>query len=105
MSNNEPNKGTAHRCPYATLNLVGADNRSATHPFVSDDEIRDAYKRLSRLLHPDKRPPGRERDVAQDIFTELMNACEYLHDGYSRCLYFNVPQCSQLYPYHLSIFS
>lgn len=48
---------------------------------VSDNEIRDAYKTLSRRLHPDKRPPGRERDDAQEIFTELLNACELLDSG------------------------
>ena len=76
-------KAIPNRCPYATLNLPSTGESSDqdwsfTRKAVSDDEIRDAYKRLSRLLHPDKRPPGRERDAAQEIFTELMDACEFI---------------------------
>ena len=81
MSSNrsEPQRGPSNRCPYATLNLipaVGVGDDPSQNFQVSDDDIRDAYKRLSRLLHPDKRPPGRERDDAQGIFTEMMNACK-----------------------------
>ena len=74
------------RCPYATLNLPDhhrnhdhdrREGPSRKEEQVNDDEIRDAYKRLSRHLHPDKFPPGRAREDAQEIFTELMNACEY----------------------------
>lgn len=62
-------KAKSSRCPYAVLNLpIGSD----------DDDIKDAYKRLSRLLHPDKRRVGRERDAAQESFIELTNAYEVL---------------------------
>jgi preprotein translocase subunit Sec63 len=80
----KPNRGASNRCPYATLNLLGPDcsgiNQDPTRAQVSDDDIRDAYKKLSRLLHPDKRSPGKEREDAQEIFTELMNACELMQD-------------------------
>ena len=75
-SGREPIKVAAQRCPYATLNLQGADSDTDKRQ-VGEHEIRDTYKRLSRLLHPDKRPPGRERDDAQEVFNELMNACEF----------------------------
>eukprot|EP00804_Cyclotella_cryptica_P021781 CCRYP_000775-RA/>CCRYP_000775-RA protein AED:0.24 eAED:0.24 QI:250/1/1/1/1/1/2/2392/748 len=84
------------RCPYATLNLPdrshNCNNDKGAWPSswadrVSDDEIRDAYKRLSRHLHPDKFPPGREREDAQEIFTELMNAYEILSDPVLRQAY------------------
>ena len=81
-------KNNAHRCPYATLNLHGINSvvtghdRYSSRNVVSDNDIRDAYKKLSRVLHPDKRPPGRERDDAQEIFTELLNACELGDSGH-----------------------
>ena len=45
------------RTPYAILNL----SQNSLNK-ISDESIRDSYKRLSRLLHPDKRPPGKERE-------------------------------------------
>jgi len=91
------NNNRAHRCPcpYATLNLpvinttVSGHDRYVSRNGVSDNEIRDAYKTLSRRLHPDKRPPGRERDDAQEIFTELLNAYEILSDPVLRQAYDN----------------
>ena len=59
--------------PYAVLNLP--QSLDGEHP-ISYDRIRDSYKRLSRLLHPDKHPPGKERDDAQDLFIELHYACK-----------------------------
>jgi curved DNA-binding protein CbpA len=56
-------------CPYAVLNIPVGSN---------DEDIKDAYKRLSRLLHPDKRPSGSERQAAQEIFIELRDAYELL---------------------------
>ena len=68
------------RSPYAVLNLPqrnSHDNNESIHQQpISDDKIRDSYKRLSRLLHPDKRPPGKERDDAQELFIELQHACK-----------------------------
>ncbi len=78
------------RSPYAVLNLpensrrqihVRQDRRANARvgqSTVSEEEIRDAYKRLSRIFHPDKRPPGKEREDAQEMFLELTNACELL---------------------------
>jgi hypothetical protein len=82
------NRGASNRCPYATLNLSGPDSgikHDPTRAQVSDDDIRDAYKKLSRLLHPDKRSPGKEREDAQEIFTELMNACKLVYCWIGRC--------------------
>jgi hypothetical protein len=67
------------RCPYATLNVHRVECAAGHVPSVhqvSDNEIREAYKRLSRIFHPDQRPPGKEREDAQEVFTELMNSCE-----------------------------
>jgi DnaJ family protein C protein 11 len=61
------------RSPYAVLNLPQQQQSSAA---VSDDRIRESYKRLSRLFHPDKHPPGKQRDTAQELFIELYYACE-----------------------------
>ena len=71
-------KAKSGRCPYAVLNIPkGCD----------DDAIKDAYKRLSRLLHPDKRRPGAERDAAQESFIELTNAFEILGNNTLRQAY------------------
>jgi len=76
------------RSPYAVLNLPQRSESGYSHSHdsteikeqrpISDDRIRDSYKRLSRLLHPDKRPPGKEREDAQEIFIELQHACEFV---------------------------
>ncbi|KAL7521754.1 hypothetical protein ACHAWX_006434 [Stephanocyclus meneghinianus] len=100
MNGNNPNRvrPTAmlppRRCPYATLNLPDhrherdrREGSSQKEERVSDEKIRDAYKRLSRHLHPDKFPPGRPREDAQEIFTELMNAYEILSDPVLRQAY------------------
>ena len=71
-------KAKSGRCPYAVLNVPkGCDG----------DAIKDAYKRLSRLLHPDKRRPGAERDAAQESFLELTNAFEILGNNTLRQAY------------------
>mmetsp|Transcript_16485 Transcript_16485/g.47411 ORF Transcript_16485/g.47411 Transcript_16485/m.47411 type:complete len:109 (-) Transcript_16485:2019-2345(-) len=52
---------------FAVLNLeTGAD----------DDAVQRAYKLLSRAFHPDKQPPGRRREEAQEVFVEIKNACK-----------------------------
>lgn len=77
------------RSPYAVLNLPQQQQSSAA---VSDDRIRESYKRLSRLFHPDKHPPGKQRDTAQELFIELYYACEsarcvfQLHLHYAACM-------------------
>jgi len=68
------------RSPYAVLNL----SQSSLNK-ISNETIRDSYKRLSRLLHPDKRPPGKERDDAQELFIELQHACKYYTNAYLIC--------------------
>ena len=91
QSNHGGNTGDAinRRSPYAVLNLSptvdehGGNNNNSAHQHqhqpISDDKIRDSYKRLSRLLHPDKRPPGKEREDAQEIFIELQHACKFIY--------------------------
>lgn len=67
-----------HRSPYAVLNLPQKQQSSVA---VSDDRIRESYKKLSRLFHPDKHPtPGQQRDDAQELFIELYYACKYNDD-------------------------
>lgn len=65
-------------CPYAVLNIPVGSN---------DEDIKDAYKRLSRLLHPDKRSAGSERQAAQEIFIELRDAYELLSNTTLRQAY------------------
>lgn len=64
-------------CPYAVLNIPVGSN---------DEDIKDAYKRLSRLLHPDKRS-GSERHAAQEIFIELRDAYVILSNATLRQAY------------------
>lgn len=72
------------RSPYAVLNLseiVGGHHsrfglRTCMKKDVTQEEIREAYKRLSLLFHPDKQAPGEARDQAQEMFHELTNSCE-----------------------------
>ena len=63
--------------PYAVLNLPGRD--------VSDASVRDAYRKLSRLLHPDKNP-GDQAD-AESMFNALQGAYEVLVDPALRQAY------------------
>lgn len=62
-----------NRNPYAVLNLP--QRSDATQP-INSDKIRESYRRLSRLLHPDKRPEGKERDDAKALFIEIQRACK-----------------------------
>ncbi|EED91170.1 heat shock protein, partial [Thalassiosira pseudonana CCMP1335] len=101
MSNGHANNGSqpVHpllRSPYAVLNLPDNSRQRSSWSTdtsvdgarrVGEDEIKDAYKQLSRLLHPDKRRPGKERDDAQEVFIELMNAYEILADPVLRQAY------------------
>ncbi|EJK76581.1 hypothetical protein THAOC_01647 [Thalassiosira oceanica] len=64
--------------PYAVLNLPDRN--------VSDASVRDAYRKLSRLLHPDKRPPGDQAD-AESMFNTLQGAYEVLVDPALRQAY------------------
>jgi len=74
-NNTRSSVSSSHRrSPYAILNL----SQSSLNK-ISDISIRDSYKRLSRLLHPDKRPPGKERDDAQELFIELQHACKFMY--------------------------
>lgn len=76
------------RSPYAVLNCRRG---------CRDDEVRDSYKRLSRLLHPDKRPPGREREDAQELFTELRNACEFIAVSFRVDVCQSPPSCDLMH--------
>ena len=67
-----PASSPHRRSPYAVL------SQTSSQQHISDESIRDSYKRLSRLLHPDKRPPGKERDDAQELFIELQHACKFI---------------------------
>ena len=73
-----PSSPSHRRSPYAVLNLSQTSSNEKQQRVVTEDKIRDSYKRLSRLLHPDKRPPGKERDDAQELFIELQHACKFI---------------------------
>lgn len=50
---------------YATLNLT---------PSFTDDELRNTYKRLTLLYHPDKHASERDRDIAREQFERVQKA-------------------------------
>ncbi|KAJ2658612.1 hypothetical protein IWW48_003934 [Coemansia sp. RSA 1200] len=63
---------------YATLNV----SRTA-----STEEIRNAYRHLSRLFHPDKQHDSQSRDLAQRQFHKISRAYEVLIDPRTRDAY------------------
>ncbi|KAJ1935072.1 hypothetical protein EC988_008602, partial [Linderina pennispora] len=63
---------------YAVLNLP----RSA-----STDDVRDAYKRLSRVFHPDRHRQAERREWAQRQFHVIQRAYEILTDPYRRAAF------------------
>ncbi|KAK3881827.1 hypothetical protein Pcinc_013759 [Petrolisthes cinctipes] len=66
---------------YTFLNIA----RTAT-----DEEINNAYRRLSRLYHPDKHTdPGRKAE-AELLFSKTKKAYEVLSDGHKRAIYDNL---------------
>ncbi|KAI9299162.1 DnaJ-domain-containing protein [Neoconidiobolus thromboides FSU 785] len=63
---------------YALFNL----NKNCTL-----DEIKEAYKRSSRLFHPDKHSDPEKRKLAQSQFQYLQKAYEVLSDPNTRAIY------------------
>ncbi|KAJ2784169.1 hypothetical protein H4R18_001296 [Coemansia javaensis] len=63
---------------YAVLNV----SRQA-----EPDAIRDAYKRLSRLFHPDRHRTAEQREWAQHQFHAISRAYQVLSDPHTRALY------------------
>ncbi|KAJ2616564.1 hypothetical protein H4S08_000721 [Coemansia sp. RSA 1365] len=63
---------------YAVLNV----SRQA-----SDEEVRDAYKRMSRQFHPDRHHDSEKREWAQRQFHDIHRAYEVLTDPRSRMAY------------------
>lgn len=55
----------------------------------SPEEIKEAYKRLSRSFHPDKHTDPVKRQIAQERFQGLSKAYEVLKDPNSRAIYDN----------------
>ncbi|KAJ2633888.1 Kynureninase (L-kynurenine hydrolase) [Coemansia sp. RSA 1290] len=56
-------------------------------PQASDEDIRDAYKRLSRLFHPDRHHGAEQREWAQQQFHVINRAYEVLTDAQARAAY------------------
>ncbi|GAB6019049.1 hypothetical protein CHUAL_000676 [Chamberlinius hualienensis] len=63
---------------YAFLNV----SKQATN-----DEINNAYRRLSRLYHPDKHSDPNEKKLAEILFAKTKKAYEVLSDPHSRAIY------------------
>ncbi|PVU90874.1 hypothetical protein BB559_004408 [Furculomyces boomerangus] len=63
---------------YAILNI----NRNA-----EDEEIREAYKKRSRLFHPDKHTDSQIKEWASSQFRQIQNAYEVLIDPIKRAAY------------------
>ena len=57
--------------PYAILNVSQNANL---------EEIQKSYKLLSRSFHPDKQPPGPQREAAQKYFIQLKGSYDILVD-------------------------
>lgn len=66
---------------YTFLNIP----RNAT-----DDEINNAYRRLSRLYHPDKHTDPERKVEAELLFGKTKRAYEVLSDGHMRAIYDNL---------------
>jgi len=66
--------------PYAVLNVA---------PNATADEIQKSYKFLSRSFHPDKQPPGRNRDIAQNYFVQFKSSYDIIIDPVLRLAYDN----------------
>jgi len=64
--------------PYAVLNLSSD---------ASIEDIQKSYKSLSRSFHPDKQPPGENRDVAQKYFIQFKSSYDILMDPVLRLGY------------------
>ena len=87
-SANEGNGGTAPHIgsstsdinPYAVLNIS---------PDANTEAIQKSYKSLSRSFHPDKQPPGKNRDIAQQYFVQLKASYDILNDPVLRLAYDN----------------
>merc|ERR1712223_2028551 len=54
---------------------------------ATQDEIVAAYKKLSRLYHPDKHRDEEKKEYAGAMFTKLNQAYEVLRDPHTRALY------------------
>ncbi|ESN92232.1 hypothetical protein HELRODRAFT_194364 [Helobdella robusta] len=63
---------------YAWLGL----NRSA-----SADEINNAYRRLSRMYHPDKHQSDDKKQKAAQLFNKIKRAHEVLSDSHQKAIY------------------
>ena len=64
--------------PYAVLNI----SQNSTK-----DEIQKSYKTLSKSFHPDKQPPGKNRDIAQQYFVKFKASYDLLIDPVLRLSY------------------
>jgi hypothetical protein len=64
--------------PYAILNVSQNANL---------EEIQKSYKLLSRSFHPDKQPPGPQREAAQKYFIQLKGSYDILVDPVLKLAY------------------
>src|SRR5438105_1006862 len=53
---------------------------------ATPEEIKQAYRKLSLLWHPDKNPPEK-REEAEEKFKEISRAYQILSDSATRSLY------------------
>jgi len=78
---NDDNANLLEEDYYAFLNIP----RNAT-----DDEINNAYRRLSRLYHPDKHIAATDKKEAEVLFNKTKRAYEVLKDPHKRAIYDSV---------------
>lgn len=57
---------------------------------AADDEICNAYRRLSRLYHPDKHQDPQRKKEAEILFSKTKKAYEVLSDPHMRAIYDNL---------------
>jgi DnaJ-class molecular chaperone len=62
-------------------------DRLEVAPDASDDDINKAYRRLSKVWHPDKHQDAVEKEKANIKFTEINQAKEVLSDSEKRKIY------------------
>ena len=84
--NNNDNDAVASVSKDAYINPYGVLNIA---PSAKIDEIQKSYKTLSRSFHPDKQPPGNNRDIAQQYFVQFKYSYDILIDPVLRLSYDN----------------
>ena len=77
--------GSSNNAPKVVDNELYGFLHVSVH--ASQEEITAAYKKLSRLYHPDKHRDEEKKKHAEAMFAKLQNAYAVLGDPHRRALY------------------